>query len=1229
MKKKLMLSGLLLWSTAGLVYGQQTDVELSSYTNQTEIKASKSVTLKPGFYIPSGRSVRIFIDGNPYCMDQPFLPSANQNYILTRTFRVPDVNESNLNVARKTCEENQVIQYFDGLGRPIQTISVHGSPNFRDVISPVAYDAFGREEKKYLPYAERLAASNGSYKATALTDQNLFYTAPGATVGTIAGWGTSGVTAIPNNTAFSKTIFEASPLNRVLEQGAPGAAWQPASGRTTTGRTQVLSYGTNNSLPTYATTGFAVRLYTAVPLVAAADAHKRTLGGTGYYGANQLYLTISKDENWTAADGKAGTMEEYKDKEGRVVLKRTFNKSGANIEVLSTYYVYDDLGNLSFVLPPGANPDAVTVPVQATLDNFCYQYRYDGRKRLIEKKLPGKGWEFMVYNKLDQLVMSQDALQRGKSVQEWMVTKYDVFGRVAITGIFNYTAGSAGADHRAAVQGLVDGQAFQWENKITTVVGYTTDRTYPTTALASTLKVNFYDDYVIPGLPATFNLSATYSKMTKGLPTASRTALVGSSHMFWNVLYYDDEARVVKTLQQHYKGGGLTPDNYDEVSNTYNFPGELTSSTRKHFVSGVEKLYVYNEYTYDHQGRKIDTKQKTGDNSTTANPLVVLARNNYNDIGQLSSKELHSSNNGGSFAQKVTYGYNARGWMEKASAPLFATELRYEKDSTGLTPQYNGNISMQKWGINTGLPKAYVYSYDKLNRLTSGIGGGQGTDINNEQIGYDVMGNITSLQRHSANTLIDQLSYSYSGNKLNTVTDAVTANTNVAFQLPGATAYTYDLNGNMISRGNTGFAGNNLTGISYNVMNLPVTINANGASITYSYDANGAKLRKQITGSTNLFYEYISGIQYEGGELKFLATESGRVVRKSATDYSYEYTLSDHLGNGRLYFDINNGLATKIQETDYYPFGLAIQRHLSGTENKYQYNGKEKQDQEKMYDYGARFYDPVIGRWNVIDPLAEQMRRYSPYTFVYNNPLRFVDPDGMKGDDWVKRDNNYVWDDRVVDDKTAKEFQGEGATYIGKEVQVAVKDKDGKLSEHIGLHADGSISKGDWTIEAGATGNFSNSNGSIFRSRQTEGGFIGGTFGFAFIGGFSVGAGIVADATGNSSPYLTFSGNLGIGGGFSLDMGLATPSGGNQFYTGDFGGTGGSYNIGVETPIASLGGSYGGSLRPGTGGTKAMNPSNFGRNDFGYTTKQLGLSLGGGWNASAMYSYGTTKVLKR
>jgi RHS repeat-associated protein len=96
-----------------------------------------------------------------------------------------------------------------------------------------------------------------------------------------------------------------------------------------------------------------------------------------------------------------------------------------------------------------------------------------------------------------------------------------------------------------------------------------------------------------------------------------------------------------------------------------------------------------------------------------------------------------------------------------------------------------------------------------------------------------------------------------------------------------------------------------------------------------------------------------------------------------------------------VYFDINGTAARKIQEVDYYAFGLDIQRSLIGTENKYQYNGKEKQDQEKMLDYGARFYDPVVGRWNVIDRLAEYHFNTNPYHYVLNNPMIYIDPFGL------------------------------------------------------------------------------------------------------------------------------------------------------------------------------------------------------------------------------------------
>ncbi|RZK48012.1 MAG: RHS repeat-associated core domain-containing protein [Pedobacter sp.] len=157
----------------------------------------------------------------------------------------------------------------------------------------------------------------------------------------------------------------------------------------------------------------------------------------------------------------------------------------------------------------------------------------------------------------------------------------------------------------------------------------------------------------------------------------------------------------------------------------------------------------------------------------------------------------------------------------------------------------------------------------------------------------------------------------------------------------------------------------------------------------------GNKLRRTVTTSSpsaTTTSDYISGIQYLNGTIAFIQTQEG-IARNLSGTYSYEYNLTDHLGNVRYSFDINAGAVRKLQQDNYYAFGL--QKVVTSGQNKYLYNSKELQEELGQYDYGARFYDPVVGRWNVLDPLAEQMRRWSPYSYGFNNPIRFVDPDGV------------------------------------------------------------------------------------------------------------------------------------------------------------------------------------------------------------------------------------------
>jgi RHS repeat-associated protein len=149
------------------------------------------------------------------------------------------------------------------------------------------------------------------------------------------------------------------------------------------------------------------------------------------------------------------------------------------------------------------------------------------------------------------------------------------------------------------------------------------------------------------------------------------------------------------------------------------------------------------------------------------------------------------------------------------------------------------------------------------------------------------------------------------------------------------------------------------------------------------------------------------------------------------------------LGNTRLTFsDANNdGTVTQAdieQENHYYAFGLNMEGNWNGAAgpNKYQYNGKEWNDDFGLgwNDYGARFYDPAVGRWNAVDPLAEKMRRHSPYNYAFDNPIRFVDPDGMEAKDWVKDGEGKIrYDKNVKDQAGATTAYGSKAKYLGAE----------------------------------------------------------------------------------------------------------------------------------------------------------------------------------------------------
>ncbi len=925
---------------------QQVDLKLSSYGGQPTITAISSITLQNGFVIPTGSSVRLYISNT---VNVGSLPSTTQNYILTRKFKKEGVNLINIDNERSIFEENQTISYFDGLGRLSQKIDLKASPAYRDLVNYKEYDEYGRESKLYEPYADNLT-NDGSFKTNVKQQQLDFYSAT-------TGWDDYTPKTIK---PFSVISFDLSAFGRTLEQGAVGEHWQPfSSGIVNSGHTVKKSY--ENNIENEVKFWF--------PSVGGAD-------GTEYYLRGRLKKNIIKDENWIT--GKQGTIEDFIDDNGQTVLKRIWE---TETKKLDTYYVYDDFGALSYVIPPGFTGNTID---ENTTDFFelIYAYRYDDKRRLVEKKMPGKGWEYLIYNRGDRVILTQDANQR--SAKKWSYIKYDAFGKVVSSGI--YTNSIINQTTRVQVQALADAVSVQYEsrNGATTY----TNASFPSTlSQLQELIVNYYDDYKfkpVTTLAAGNGIDSTY--LVKGLLTGIKVSREDGSYPLMSVNYYDRYGRIVEIVADNNLSG------VDRTANTYDFTGKLLTSNRQHSINGtnlVTKILTTNNY--DHVDRLVQIKKKINEQDE-----IIQSRLAYNEIGQLKTKSLHSENGGGNFMTNIDYAYNERGWQTKASSAQFTSQLNYNVNGTTVlgNAQYNGNIAQQLWGYAATTNSTFTYSYDALNRLMSGVSTGT---VMSEVLTYDDMGNIKTLVRDNGTAINYNYNNVNKSNRLAGLTGGVTG------------SFTYDLNGNA-TKDRTGMT------LSYNYLNLPKTVTGTGKSIAYTYDASGAKLnRKSTVGGITTEQDYIGGIEYSKASganpvIERIATEDGFLLNSSG-NYSYYYNLTDHLGNVRVVLKKDGTatapVATVMQKQDYYPFGKT-KSIATSINNKYLYNGKEMQTDlnggmhilggsyvlEGQLDYGSRFYDAEIGRFNVIDRFAEKYSLLSPYQYGANNPILNIDVNG-------------------------------------------------------------------------------------------------------------------------------------------------------------------------------------------------------------------------------------------
>lgn len=894
----------------------------------------------------------------------PYPTTMKVNYVRTWVAMAPEDKETVL-LTRPLSDVKENTQFLDGLGRPIQTVTKEGSlptgGTATDAVDPIFYDDMGRVTEKYLPFAS--ATSTGAFKFDPYVQQAAFYNDPN---GVLKGQ--------DENSFYSKTIYESSPLNRVNKTMAAGKNWVGSS------RGVEAKYWLNtstDSVKVWNVTNVANNWgsYTAV----------------GNYASGQLYKTVTIDEH-----GKQ--VIEFKDKDGKVLLKKVQMIAAADDGTgkghygwLCTYYIYDDLNQLRLVVQPrGVEMIAFSWNLSAAvLNEQCFRYEYDQRGRMIRKKVPGAGDIWMVYDAKDRLAMSQDANIRAKN--QWMYNVYDEFNRLISTGLLNDPLNANNPTyHLNAAYGSTSYpnlSTYTFEelsNVFYDNYDWLAQYAFP---LSSTYSTDFDGHFLTANNIWPYAIANIQSNKLKGKPTGNRIKVIGTSTYLYTLNIYDDKGRVIQAKSTNITGG------IDMVTTQYNWAGQplILAQVQQKNDNNAQTCTTISKITYDELGRIVKTEKKAGNtfikSGTLPDEYKVTAMMQYDKLGQVTSKTLSpTGGQGGTPLEDQHFDYNIRGWIlgmnrdfakDANNTNYFGFDLGYDKVNNGIinnqsyaAAQYNGNIAGMLWkSRGDGEKRKYDFTYDAANRLLAAdfnqFTGGSfnktaNIDFSISGLSYDANGNIKSMIQKglklNSSPVIDNLRYDYNlfSNKLSKVTDGVALDNGLGDFKDGvngtAQDYAYDGNGNLTKDENK-----HIKSITYNHLNLPQLVTVEGkGTVAYTYDASGNKLKKVTVDNTTTTpitttTLYLGGSVFQNDTLQFMAHEEGRIRFKSAVDalpasLHYDYMLKDHLGNVRM-------ILTEQEQEDNYP-AASMETAQSTIENLF-YSNINSTRSTKPADYPA------------------------------------------------------------------------------------------------------------------------------------------------------------------------------------------------------------------------------------------------------------------------------------
>ena len=769
--------------------------------------------------------------------------------------------------------------YFDLLGRPVETVRTAASPDGKDIVFLTEYDAFGRPCNEYRPVP--LTTSTGGYcdPETAKVAKPVY------------GW---------DPYAFSKTLYEASPLDRVTEEYGPGSTWHT---RGKSVRTEPLVNETSGVL---SCRGYAVASDTSL-----------TAAGVLSPGTLAVVRTTGEDGDVTLT---------FTDRLGRTVLERRLNGS----LTIDTYRVHDDLGLLRYVLTPEAAAAMSSTGVHgdssSPLSTLAYIYKYDGRGRLASEKRPGTATVLYRYDRGAVPVYTQDGGMRARG--EWRFSFRDAHGRDAVSGIWHPSYDPVSFE-TATVATYTGTQS--------PLGGYSLNVAVPQDARL--LSVSYYDGYSFIGdltpaetrgilsadSPDGYGAPDTGTGRAKGLLTGTAVYTVPDTEAgsaadsltaTVSAFYYDRRGRAVQSHHAEALGGSR------HVHRSLTFTGREARTRETVFLPDGRADSLVTEVSYDSQERPVSETAALGGR-------VQSMTYSYDAVGRMTGRTRGAGSGRPELAE--TLSYNVRDQLTGLSSDVFGMTLRYHDPALGSTPRYNGAVSEWEWrrGDGTGADaNAWSLTYDAAGRLTDAkrFSGGVSTDAYGERaLSYDRNGNILSLTRYGADATspAEVLAYSYNGNMLSAVANSGSSG--------GGGSFTHDTNGNLTHDGLSGID------IGYDALNMTRRIASGGTTLAeYVRLADGTKLCA-VDGNGD-GYQYRGSMIYsqtadQSGAVSLALdcamTAGGRIVRVNGADsaggtasFRVLHYLRDHLGSVRAIVDGDSG--DVIEANDYYPFGKRI-----------------------------------------------------------------------------------------------------------------------------------------------------------------------------------------------------------------------------------------------------------------------------------------------------------------